>query len=98
MLDLDITYSVDGENNLHKVDHRKEILMSAISGVKNYMSGNKRGAMNDAKKAVKSFFAMQKESKEPKQPMNPEDRSSAKNPTRATVVQFAGCHDTQVFT
>jgi hypothetical protein len=38
---------------------------------------------------------MQKEEKGDSEPMKPEDKSSAKNPTKATVIQFAGCHDTQ---
>lgn len=45
--------------------------------------------------AFKSFFAMQKENNGGSKPVAPEDKSSAKNPTRATVIQFAGCHDTQ---
>jgi hypothetical protein len=50
VLDLDITYSVDGENNLHSVNHRKEAMDATISAVKNYLGGNNKGAMNDAKK------------------------------------------------
>jgi hypothetical protein len=41
-------------------------------------------------------MAMQKENGEDKAPIKPEDKSSAKSPTKATVIQFAGCHDTQV--
>jgi hypothetical protein len=45
VLDLDITYSVDGEDNLNEVDHRKEAMTSTISAVKAYMDGNNKAAM-----------------------------------------------------
>lgn len=48
--------------------------------------------MNDAKNAVTNFFKAQKENKSPQQPSEPKP---PRNPTKAHVVQFAGCHDTQ---
>jgi hypothetical protein len=55
VLDLDITYSIDGEDNLHEVDHRGEAIASTISAVKSYMGGDKGAAMTEAKKVRVHF-------------------------------------------